>query len=195
MPSVKERTPELRERILAAALDVLENERVPALTTRRVASSAATSVPAVYELFGDNVGLVRELFFEGFRTLERHYGGMVETDDILADLTALVHAFRGFAVTNPELFAVMFSQPFEVFQPSVAERRSGETTRAFVVDQVQRCIDASRLSGDAVDIAHVVLALMIGLAGQETASWLGSSDASRDRRWDAGLAATMKGFR
>jgi hypothetical protein len=108
---------------------------------------------------------------------------------------AAAHASRSFAVDNPELFAVMFSQPFEMFQPSATERRSGETTRTFVVDQVQRCIDASRLSGDAVDIAHVLLALMTGLAGQETASWLGSSDASRDRRWDAGLAATMKGFR
>ena len=33
------------------------------------AAGAATSTPAVYELFGDKAGLVRELFFEGFRML------------------------------------------------------------------------------------------------------------------------------
>jgi AcrR family transcriptional regulator len=68
VPRVTERTPEPRERILAAALDVLETEGVSALTARRAASSAATPVPAVYELFGDKAGSVRELFFEGLGT-------------------------------------------------------------------------------------------------------------------------------
>jgi hypothetical protein len=34
-----------------------------------------TSVPAVYELFGDKAGLVREIFFEGFRRLGAQCSG------------------------------------------------------------------------------------------------------------------------
>ena len=195
MPRTKERTPELRDRILAATVAVLATEGLPAVTARRVARSAETSVPAVYELFGDKAGLVRALFFEGFGTLGRAYEDLVESDDPLDDLTAVGHAFRRFAVANPELFAVMFNQPFAVFRPSSDEYLLGTATRSFLVDRIQRCIDVGRLQGDAVDIAHGMLGLMIGLAGQEVAGWLGSTDASRDRRWEAGLVALLTGFR
>jgi AcrR family transcriptional regulator len=62
----KLRTPELRDRVLDVAMVVLANEGAAGLTTRRIAQEAATSIPAVYELFGDKTGLVRELFFQGF---------------------------------------------------------------------------------------------------------------------------------
>ena len=46
---------------------------IAGFTTRRVAQEAETSTPAVYELFGDKAGLVREVFFEGFRLLRRRF--------------------------------------------------------------------------------------------------------------------------
>ena len=63
MPRTKQRTPALREQLLVVALDTLDRDGVAGLTTRRVAERAATSTPAVYELFGDKAGLVREVFF------------------------------------------------------------------------------------------------------------------------------------
>ena len=71
MPRAKQRTPEMRERVLQAAMDMLASDGVAEFTTRRLAQHAGTSTPAVYELFGDKAGLVREVFFEGFRLL-RH---------------------------------------------------------------------------------------------------------------------------
>ena len=69
MPRAKQRTPELRDQVLRAAVAMLADDGVAGFTARRVAEDAATSVPAVYELFGDKAGLVREVFFEGFRQL------------------------------------------------------------------------------------------------------------------------------
>ncbi len=69
MPRAKQRTPELRDRLLEVAVATLNDEGVARLTTRRVAEQAGTSVPAVYELFDDKAGLVRAIFFEGFRML------------------------------------------------------------------------------------------------------------------------------
>ena len=66
MPRAKLRTPALRDRVLQVALTILADEGVAGLTTRRVARQARTSIPAVYELFGDKSGLVREMFFDGF---------------------------------------------------------------------------------------------------------------------------------
>ena len=71
MPRAKQRTPELRDHVLQVAVAMLASEGVAGFTTRKVAEEAETSTPAVYELFGDKAGLVREMFFEGFRLLRR----------------------------------------------------------------------------------------------------------------------------
>ncbi len=74
MPRAKQRTPELRDRVLDVAITTLGEEGIARFTTRRVAERAGTSVPAVYELFDDKAGLVRAMFFEGFRLSGRRAG-------------------------------------------------------------------------------------------------------------------------
>jgi hypothetical protein len=59
---------------------------------------------------------------------------------------------------------------------------------------VQRCIDAGVLSGDATDVAHVLVSLTQGLAGTEAAGWLGSSRTSVDRRWALAIRAMLDGL-
>jgi AcrR family transcriptional regulator len=97
VPRPKLRTPELRERVLEAALATLTERGVAGLTARQVAKDADTSVPAVYELFGDKAGIVREIFFTGFRRLGADLDAVAETTDARADLVASITAFRTFA--------------------------------------------------------------------------------------------------
>jgi AcrR family transcriptional regulator len=47
MPRAKQRTPELRDRLLEVAIATLSEEGIARFTTRRVAERAGTSVPAV----------------------------------------------------------------------------------------------------------------------------------------------------
>jgi AcrR family transcriptional regulator len=194
MPPVKERTPELRRRILDTAVGLLAAEGVAAVTTRRVAELAGTSPPAIYELFGHKAGLIRELFFEGFRRLLADFERLGTTGDPAADLVASVHTFRAFASGNPNLFHVMYNRPFDEFEPGRDERSLGDGTRRFVIDRVERCIEADVLAGDPTDIAHVLLGFVIGLATQENAGWLGSTTESRDRRWMLAVDAFLQGF-
>jgi AcrR family transcriptional regulator len=56
VPRPKQRTPALREHVLEAALALLAAEGVQGFTARKVASTAGTSTPAVYELFGGKGG-------------------------------------------------------------------------------------------------------------------------------------------
>jgi AcrR family transcriptional regulator len=69
VPRPKQRTPALRDHVLEVALALLAAEGVQGFTARKVASTAGTSTPAVYELFGDKGGLVRQVFFHGFQLL------------------------------------------------------------------------------------------------------------------------------
>jgi AcrR family transcriptional regulator len=194
MPRPKQRTPELRDRLLRVAVGMLETDGVAEFTTRRVAAGAATSTPAVYELFGDKAGLLREVFFEGFRLLQLYLDQVPATDDPRSDLIALAGAYRRFARDNPVLLDVMFSRPFADFDPAPAEAEAGRAVRELVVGHVQRAIDAGILAGDATDNAHVLLAITLGLAGAENASRLGTSEASVDRRWTLGIESALDGL-
>ena len=193
MARTKLRTPELRDRVLRVAVDTLADAGVAGFTTRRVASGADTSLPAVYELFGDKAGLVREVFFEGFRRLRAGLDDLPTTADPRADLLAVLAVYRRFLRANPELADVMFSRPFADFDPGPDEARAGADVRELVVGRVRHAVDAGVLAGDATDVAHVLLALAQGLAAQERAGWLGTTRASRDRRWALGVAVGLGG--
>ncbi len=194
MPRAKQRTPELRDRVLSAAVDVLSRDGVPGFTTRRVAEHAGTSLPAVYELFTDKTGLVRAVYFEGFRQLGRALAQVPETDSPLIDLEQTIPVFRQFCRDHPALARAMFSRPFQDFEPGIGELATAPTVREVLVAKVRRCVDDGLLVGDATDIAHVLLALAQGLAVQEGGRWLGHSESSVNRRWTVGVRGLLRGF-
>jgi AcrR family transcriptional regulator len=194
MPRPKQRTPALREHVLTVAITTLSDDGIAAFTVRRVAEAATTSPGTVYELFGDKAGLVREIYFEGFARLRNRLDELPETADPRADLHAAVHAFRDFGRDNVALADVMFSRPLADFDPGRAEREASVAVRKFFVWRVSRGIDAGLFAGNAIDLAHAVLALAQGLAIQERTGWLGSSRASADRRWKVATNALLDGF-
>ena len=195
MPRAKQRTPEMRERVLQVAMDMLASDGVAEFTTRRLAQHAGTSTPAVYELFGDKAGLVREVFFESFRLLRQYLDEVGPSQDPRGELISVIESLRMFAREHPSLTDLMFSRPFADFDPGPAERRAGDEVRLFIVAVVRRCVHAGVLEGDEVDIAHVIVAMAQGLAVQETAGWLGTSQEYRDRRWDLAVTALLDGLR
>jgi AcrR family transcriptional regulator len=195
MPRRKLRTPELKQRLRDAAVEVLAEAGPAGFTTRRIAGAAETSTPAVYELFGDRAGLVREVFFEGFRTLRTALAATPETDDPVGDLRALGSAYRAFINENPELARVMFSRPFSDFDPGPSELDAGGAVRRLIVGRVERCVAAGEIEGDAVDVAHGLVALIQGLAEAEISRRLGTSRASVDRRFALAVEAMFAGLR
>jgi AcrR family transcriptional regulator len=194
MPRPKQRTPELRDHVLSVALELLARDGVAAFTTRSVAGASHTSTPAIYELFGDKSGLVREIFFEGFRMLRRQLAAFAETGDPRADLVQLIELYRNFIRQNPVLAEVMFSRPFTDFSPSPAELKASGSVRTLIIARVRRCIDAGLIAGDETDIAHVFVALVQGLAAAEGTRRLGSSRKSVDRRWALAVDAVLEGL-
>ena len=194
MPRAKQRTPELRDRVLDVAVNALGEHGISGFTTRRVAELAGTSVPAVYELFDDKAGLVRQVFFEGFRLLGRELAMVPTTDDPLHDVAALAPVFRRFCVQRPALAQVMFTRPFASFDPGAQDVAAGAAVRELIVGRIKRCIDAGLLVGSPTDIGHVLLAVVQGLAVQEAGGGLGHSSTAVDRRWSLGLTALLRGF-
>jgi AcrR family transcriptional regulator len=194
MPRAKQRTPELRDRVLSAAVGLLARDGVHGFTARAIAREAATSTPAVYELFGDKAGLLREVFFEGFRLLRRQLDTLPRSEDPYADLLALADTYRDFIREHQVLAQLMFSRPFADFDPGESELQAGASVREFIVERVRRAIDAGILHGDAVDLAHVLVALAQGLVAAENAHRLGRTRTAVDRRWKLAIGAMLDGF-
>jgi AcrR family transcriptional regulator len=194
MPKPKQRTPELGEQVLAAALRILARDGIAALTARRLAAEAGTSPPAVYELFGDKAGVVRAMFCAGFAQLGATLAELPRSEDPLEDLVTLAQRYRVFIVEHPALAAVMFSRPFASFDPAPEEAAAGAAVRERIVEAVRRAIAAERLHGDPTDVAHACVALVHGLAAAESARRLGSSAAAVERRWDVAVRALLRGF-
>ena len=194
MPRPKQRTTALRERGLATALAVLAEDGVTGLTTRAVARRAGASVPAVYEVFGDKAGLIREIFIEGFRMLGADLSALPANQDPLDALRQLAQRFRRFVVRNPVLAQVMFSRPFADFDPTADEAKAAVTVRRIFVRHVRTAVDAGVLTGDPTDVALVFFTVVEGLAAAENAQQLGSSKQSVDRRWRLALTALLRGF-
>lgn len=194
MPRTKERTPEMKDRLLRTAIAALETDGLPGLTIRRVAGDAGTSAPSLYELFGDRAGLVGEIFSEGFRRLAARLAETEESDDPLADISDTLAAFRGFAAANPALAEVMFSRPFTDFDPGPDKLATARAASDTIVRRVRRAIGAGALTGDPIDISHVLFALARGLAVQEAAGLLGRAATDRKRRWRLGVDATLAGL-
>jgi AcrR family transcriptional regulator len=192
---LKQRTDALRERGVASALAVLAEDGVAGLTTRTVARRAEASVPAIYEVFGDKAGLIREVFFEGFRLLGDELSALPPVEDPLAAIRQLSEAFRQFIVTNPVLALIMFSRPFADFQPTADDDRAGVKVRKIFLRHVRAATEARLLVGDPTDIAHLFFAFVEGLAAAETAHRLGGSKQSVDRRWRLGINALINGLR
>ena len=194
MPRLKQRTDALRERGIASALAVLTEEGVVGLTTRTVAQRAQASVPAIYEVFGDKAGLIREVFFEGFRMLGDDLAAVPPTTDPLEDLRHLCESFRRFVLANPVLAQVMFSRPFADFEPTTDDNKAGARVSKLFVQRARAAVEAGRLAGDPTDIAHLFFAFVEGLAAAESAHRLGGSKQSIDRRWRLGLDALSNGL-
>jgi AcrR family transcriptional regulator len=194
VPRPKQRTDALHDRGVASALAVLAEEGVAGLTTRSVARRADASVPAIYEVFGDKAGLIREVFFEGFRMLGDDLAAVPPADDPLETLQDLAEVFRRFVLANRVLAQIMFSRPFADFEPTAHDDEAGARVRGIFVHHVRVAVDAGKLVGDPTDIAHISLALAIGLAEEESAGRLGTATASIDRRWRVGVKALQRGF-
>jgi AcrR family transcriptional regulator len=195
VPRRKQRTDALHERGIASALAVLAEEGVAGLTTRTVARRAEASVPAIYEVFGDKAGLIREVFFQGFRMLGDELAAVPPAPDPLDGIRRIAAAFRRFVLANPVLAQVMFSRPFADFDPTADEDRAGARVRRVFVDHARAAVDAELLTGDPADVAHLFFAFVEGLAAAESAQRLGASSQSVDRRWRLGIDALIDGLR
>ena len=103
--------PDLQQRLVTAALELLGQDGTESISLRAVARSAGVSAMAPYRHFPDKEALLAAVAARGFEALR---GELQTADRAAASGSALVAqavAYVGFAVANPALFRLMFGPP------------------------------------------------------------------------------------
>jgi AcrR family transcriptional regulator len=103
--------PDLRSRILAASVALLETEGLAAMSMREVARRAGVTHQAPYHHFADRESILAELVTDGFTELTRRLARANDRAPRLGRRVALVEAglaYVGFALDHPGVFGIMF---------------------------------------------------------------------------------------
>src|SRR5579884_1822489 len=155
----------LREALIEASLNLIEESGPKALTLREAARRAGVSHNAPYRHFEDKDDLLAAIAAEGFDRLTETMEKRIATGRAPIEwLTLAGRGYLEFALEAPSHYAVMFGLQFDSKRyPALAA--AGE--RAFAV--LLRCIEDCRAAGaiacdDVLQCARVAWTLVHGIA-------------------------------
>lgn len=184
---------EIEGRLTDAALLVLATEGPGGLSIRRVATVADVAPMGIYARFSSKAGLIDHLLTVGFVRLR-------EAIDVFHDspeetITTSGHAYRRFALTNPDLYRLMFARSTSALHHEMSPEVMVEATAAFhtlelQVERLQQKFDAT--SRPSVDVAMLVWSVVHGFVALELEEKHFSPD--RDRNFAALLRMTLVGI-
>jgi len=159
---------EVTTSLVDAALALLEEAGLSALTVRAVATRAGVAPMGVYSRFGNKDGLLEALFVHGFDTLQI----AIETPSDANPLRRLsigCLGYRQFAIANPQLYHLMFEQMM-LLELSPESREAAKRSFMILVDRVQDAMNSGDLTnGDSTEVAQELWSAMHGAVGLEIA--------------------------
>ena len=143
---------------LRAAMELLEEGGVGALSLRAVARRAGVSPAAPYRHYADRDALVSAVATVGYRELATHLSAVHPMPRTPDDLAAIAVAYVQFAVQRPALFRVMFGEPCD---RDSAQRVAATTAISLYVESIVR---AAFPASEPVAMATAVWAFVHGMA-------------------------------
>jgi len=168
--SVNRQTPyhreNLRGRLLADGLALLETEGLEALSLRELARKAGVSPMAPYRHFADKAALLDALTLEGFAALREglEAADAAAGEDARRALVAQGLVYVNFAAERPHLFGLMFGRPPSWQQgASTAELDRPGTAFHLFARRIRACAPADEF-GAALLAAHACVHGLASLA-------------------------------
>jgi len=168
---------DLRASLVKAGLDILAARTADDLSLREVARSVGVSANAVYRHFPDKAALMRALAAEGLRSLAVVQRGAAEAaGGGAAGFDATGRAYVRFALANPALFRLIFSNPAHsnlLLEPAEDIPDAMAFLRANAAEAAGATGSATALALRAWSLAHGLAMLMLD-------SQIASDDATVD---------------
>jgi AcrR family transcriptional regulator len=185
---------EIEARLTTAALHVLSTEGEGGLSIRRVAALADVAPMGIYARFSSKAGLIDHLLSMGFRALREAIDVRRATPG--ETLTASGIAYRDFALSNPDLYRLMFARRASSLhhEPSpdvMVDAFAAFQTLVGQVEDLQRELDAT--DRPAVDVAMMFWSTVHGFVDLELEEK--NFSESREENFATLVRVTLMGIR
>lgn len=171
---------EVRRRVLDAAVKLIAEGGIAALTTRAVASAGSVQAPTLYRLFGEKRGLLNAVAEHALAAFVAQKAAAEPHPDPVQDLSDAWDSYVTFGLANPAVFAIIN----ELGMPA-SSSPAALAGIAILRKRVQRIARAGRLAipvERAVALIHAAgvgtVATLLALPLQERDTQL--SSAARD---------------
>lgn len=156
----RRRTPtlEVRDALLRAARELLDEGGPDMLGVRDIAARAGVAPMGVYKRFGSKNGIIDELFRLGFEELAASVGH-IRGDDVRTEIADGMARYRDFAIRNPAVYRLMFDTPVPDYTPSAAAMEPARNAFDRLAEAIRRGHAARVITpGDPVEIAQRIWA-------------------------------------
>ena len=177
--------------LIDAALELLEEAGLSALTVRAVATRAGVAPMGVYSRFGNKDGLLEALFVHGFHTLQM----AIETPSDASPLQRLsigCLGYRHFAIEHPQQYHLMFEQMM-LLDLTPESREAARRSFTILVDRVREAMNSGDLKqADSTEVAQEVWSAMHGAVSLEIAGVHFAQD--RAANYTAMINALIRGL-
>ncbi|MBA4208575.1 MAG: hypothetical protein C0454_03510 [Parvibaculum sp.] len=100
----------VRARTLAAAMQILADKGVAALSLRAIADSAGIGLASIYHYFANKDELLLQLALTGFHDLQREIAHFRTLPEHAPPMRAAARAFFNFVLAHPALATLMFDE-------------------------------------------------------------------------------------
>ncbi|MTD52595.1 TetR/AcrR family transcriptional regulator [Amycolatopsis pithecellobii] len=179
-----------RERIIEAALHVLETEGAAALTIRRIATDVEYSAPVVYQHFANKDALVLELAAHGHRLMLAEFQQATEEPGIDRRMMRVASEYVRFAGRHRHLYELMNGAAVDADE----RRRAAEPAIAVVKELLTTWSDAHDVVlADRDEACEIIWGTLHGIA---SLGYLGTVGNDRARRLaEQALRAILLGWR
>ncbi|MER6442365.1 TetR/AcrR family transcriptional regulator [Streptomyces sp. NPDC001185] len=164
-------TTDVRERIIAAALQLLNEQGREAVSTRSVSTAAGVQAPTIYRLFGDKQGLLDAVAARGFAAHIPAKLAMDSEADPVDYLRTGWDVNVSFALESPALYALVYGEP----RPG-ARIEAVETAGKILADAIHQIAAAGRLR-----VSEALATMMVHASGRGVAlELLSRKESERD---------------
>ncbi|MFG1609558.1 TetR/AcrR family transcriptional regulator [Actinoplanes sp. NPDC049265] len=165
-----------REKIVGAALNVLETEGAAALTLRRIATDAEYTTPVVYQYFANKEALVLELVAHGHRLMAAVFQQAPDEPDIDRRMLRIAADYVRFAGEHPHLYEVMNGTTVNAHE----RRRAAEPVIEVLKALIKNWSDAHDVVlADADEACEIIWGTLYGIASLGQLDTVGTERAQR----------------
>lgn len=158
------RREDARERILAAAWQLAEQDGIGALSLRRLARTLGMAAPSLYAYFDSKAAVFDAMFAQGYEALSACMAAAFEATDPRARAAEGARRFLDFVAASPARYQLMFQRPVPDFEPSPAS--FARSQKAFA-EMEEHFAEIGITEARHVDLFVAVTA---GLAAQQMAN-------------------------